>query len=195
MLWFMLWVRLPNLLQEDRVDICLSWIGIVSLWNEAVHYHCSVNLLLSWQICCEDAIRIFLAPTENRLWKCHEKDYMHGNKYWEDKKFVSDKDFGRYFLFYELSSYHFCLHSSLRVRGCLVQRDCNGVWGGKGFAVLNIQNSSLLVYSLVFSFYKHACLKIGNTCLSFCEVVCYYNVRISPFYASSSSGELFNSLG
>lgn len=62
------------------------WIGTVNLWNGAVHYHCSINLLLSWQISCEDAIRIFLAPTENRQWKFYEKDCMHGNKHWEDKK-------------------------------------------------------------------------------------------------------------
>lgn len=29
-------------------------------------------------------------------------------------------------LFYEISSYHFCLYSSLRVRDCLVQQDCAG---------------------------------------------------------------------
>lgn len=191
--WFISWVRLPNLLQEDRRDICLSldWSSESVKWSCALLF--SINLLLSWQICCEDAVWIFLAPTENRQWKFYEKDYTCGNKHWEDKKYVSDKDFGRCFLFYELSSYHFCLCGSLRVRDCLVQQDCDGVWSGKEFAVLNIQNTALLLDTLVFFFYKHACLKVGNA-LSFCEVVFYYKVRISPFYASSSSVELFNSL-
>lgn len=97
-------------------------------------------------------------------------------------------------LVYDLSSCHFCLYTSLKVRDFLVQQDCGGVWGGKGFVVLDIQNSTLLVETLFFFSSKAYMYKSWEYYLSFCEVVCYYKVKISPFYATFSSVELFNSL-
>lgn len=54
--WFMLWVRLPDLLEEDRRDICLSLD-----WNsESVKWSCALPLL--------NKPAAFLT---NLLWRCY----------------------------------------------------------------------------------------------------------------------------